>query len=358
MAELPEGDEILHDTGQASWQPGERPQSAANTMYMILFMLALFGFVVVPMLMKAPNGGKTVIPAIQKEKSVEPAADTETEMKAMLEQAFWLQAAILVTFILGTILLIVYIGLRVAGLRPVRQVPLNNVTWTLGSLVKGFVIALFIVMVLGYTGGPLLLPLGLHLLAVAALITAVFELLVVAWVVLMLRFEYNARPADFGLRFRKPLREVGYAFLTYLVVFPVFQVATIAWRYIGEFFGFEYEAQPLVAFLVKTDSVASILIVTVSAVIVAPIAEEFFFRVFTYSALRRRFGVFPSVIVTSAYFALIHPGFFSFLPIFILGAALAFLYERRQSIVAPVAMHFFHNSWVVGSILLLRYVNS
>jgi membrane protease YdiL (CAAX protease family) len=97
--------------------------------------------------------------------------------------------------------------------------------------------------------------------------------------------------------------------------------------------------------------------VTISAVVVAPLAEEIFFRSFTYSALRKRFGILPGIVVTSAYFALIHD-FFSYLPIFVLGVALAYLYERRQSIVAPVALHFFHNARVIGTVLILRYVNA
>ena len=354
MLELPEEDELSQDTDKPSPRTADRPRPTTDIMYIIFFIIALSGFLIPSI--QAPRNISEPVELV--EFKPEDPSHAENEMEARLKEALWLQVVFLIAFIVGTVLFLVYIGLRVAGIKPVRQVPLNNVTWTLGSLIKGFIIAMFIVMVLSYTGGSLFSPLGLHMLAVAALITAIFELLVMAWVLFMLRFEYDAKPADFGFRFRTPLRDTGYALLTYLAVLPVFTAAAHAWQYIGESFGYEYEVPPIISFLLETDSIISIVIVAVSAVIVAPIAEEVFFRAFTYSALRRRFGVFPSVIVTSVYFALIHADFFSYLPIFILGIALTYLYERRQSIVAPVALHFFHNARVIGTVLLLRYIDT
>jgi membrane protease YdiL (CAAX protease family) len=354
VLELPEEDELAQEDKPPP-RSVSRPRPTTDVMYIVLLMLAVFGVMIPAMQAPARNISE---PSALVEFEPKDASVAEAEMEAMLEKAVWLQAIILVAFVLGVVLLLVYAGLRISGLRPVRQVPLNNVTWTLGSLIKGFVMAVFIVMVLSYVGGPLVSPLGLHTLAVAALITAIFELLVMAWVMLMLRFEYDAKPADFGLRFKTPLRDIGYAFLTYLAVLPLFTAAAYAWQHVGEFFGYEYTVPPFISFVLETDSVISMVVMIIAAVVVAPLAEEFFFRAFTYSALRKRFGVIASVIVTSVYFALIHADFFSYFPIFVLGVALAFLYERRQSIVAPVAMHFFHNARVVGVVLFLKYMNS
>jgi membrane protease YdiL (CAAX protease family) len=356
VTELPEQHDFPEQTGQGPERAEDRPRPATNTMYMVLFMLAVFGLVLTPIMLKVFERERPSPSPVSRAREM-PAVDVEEEMKVMLEEAPWLQAVILGGFLVGIVLLLVYAGLRAGGIRPVRQMPLNKVTWTLGSLAKGFVAALFIIMVLSYTGGPLLEPLGLHWAAAGSLLTAVFEILVVVWVLLMLRFEYDVKPADFGLRFRTPLRDVGYAFITYLAVTPVFTAAAHAWQYIGESCGVEYKVPPLISFLLKSESAASIAVVTVAAVIIAPVAEELFFRAFTYSALRKRLGFLPGVVITSLYFALIHD-FFSYLPIFILGIALAFLYERRQSIIAPAALHFFHNARVVGTILLLRYMNS
>jgi membrane protease YdiL (CAAX protease family) len=84
-----------------------------------------------------------------------------------------------------------------------------------------------------------------------------------------------------------------------------------------------------------------------------PIAEEFFFRGFLYKGLRRRFSVWPAALVSALAFALVHvnpesardagatalltPG------LFVVGVGLALLYERRQSLLAPIAGHAVFN---------------
>jgi membrane protease YdiL (CAAX protease family) len=85
----------------------------------------------------------------------------------------------------------------------------------------------------------------------------------------------------------------------------------------------------------------------------APIAEELFFRGFLYRGLRRRLSVWPAAAISSAAFALVHvnpessteaaatallaPG------LFVVGAGLAWIYERRKSLLAPIAGHAVFN---------------
>jgi membrane protease YdiL (CAAX protease family) len=58
--------------------------------------------------------------------------------------------------------------------------------------------------------------------------------------------------------------------------------------------------------------------------------------------------------VSAALFAAIHQSFYVALPLFILGAALAMIYERTGSLAAPVATHAVFNGLQLVTILLSR----
>jgi membrane protease YdiL (CAAX protease family) len=88
----------------------------------------------------------------------------------------------------------------------------------------------------------------------------------------------------------------------------------------------------------------------VVVVIAAPIGEETFFRGFLYRGLRRRFSVWPAVLISSAAFALIHGAPILILALFPVGIGLALIYERRQSLVASIAAHAVFN--LIGIVVI------
>jgi uncharacterized protein len=82
----------------------------------------------------------------------------------------------------------------------------------------------------------------------------------------------------------------------------------------------------------------------IAAVIGAPLLEEIFFRGGLYGALRRRFGVAAGIVLSSAFFAILHPQLpLGFIPIAVLGAGFAILYEWRQSLVPGMVAHAVNN---------------
>jgi uncharacterized protein len=81
----------------------------------------------------------------------------------------------------------------------------------------------------------------------------------------------------------------------------------------------------------------------VVVVILAPLAEESFFRGFLFRGLRRRLRLWPAALMSGAVFGLVHYSELRSLliiPALIgVGIVLALVYERRQSLVASVATH-------------------
>ncbi|HUN22156.1 MAG TPA: CPBP family intramembrane metalloprotease [Anaerolineales bacterium] len=72
-------------------------------------------------------------------------------------------------------------------------------------------------------------------------------------------------------------------------------------------------------------------------------AEEMFFRGFVYRVIRDRWGFWVGWIASSAIFALAHMMPILFLPLFVVGLFLAFLYERSRSLWIPITVHALNN---------------
>lgn len=90
-------------------------------------------------------------------------------------------------------------------------------------------------------------------------------------------------------------------------------------------------------------------------VILAPIAEEVFFRGVVFNAWLREAGRTVAYVGSSALFAVIHLSLVAVAPIFLLGLALAWVYRRTGNLLAPIAMHATVNGISVGLALLVRF---
>jgi membrane protease YdiL (CAAX protease family) len=93
-------------------------------------------------------------------------------------------------------------------------------------------------------------------------------------------------------------------------------------------------------------------VLLVAVVIVAPVAEELFFRGVVYNAWERERGPRAALLGSAALFAAIHASLFALLPIFALGVALALVYRSTRSLPAVMTMHAGFNAISVVIALL------
>jgi uncharacterized protein len=114
--------------------------------------------------------------------------------------------------------------------------------------------------------------------------------------------------------------------------------------------GFSEQPGPLDTFLERGDPT----VILVAFLLVAPAAEEIFFRGVVYNAWEREHGAWVAVVGSAALFAVIHTSLFALIPIFALGVALALLYRSTRSLAATIAMHAGFNAISVGIALLAR----
>jgi len=115
-----------------------------------------------------------------------------------------------------------------------------------------------------------------------------------------------------------------------------------------QLFGIRQESGVIDAVLARGDPT----VILVALIVVAPIAEEFFFRGFVYNAWARERGPRVALFGSAALFAAIHASIFAFLPIFALGIALALVYRRSGNLAASIAMHAGFNT-ISATIALL-----
>lgn len=95
---------------------------------------------------------------------------------------------------------------------------------------------------------------------------------------------------------------------------------------------------------------ATLALAGVSAVALAPLAEEVFYRGLLFGELAQR-GFWPAAILSGAVFSAAHFDVGSLIPFFIIGVALAWLFWRRGDLWESVAFHMLFNA--IGFTLLL-----
>ena len=98
----------------------------------------------------------------------------------------------------------------------------------------------------------------------------------------------------------------------------------------------------------------AVVVTLAVTVVVAPVCEELIFRGLLYGTLRARFGVWPSIAVSAALFALLHGyGAAGFASVFLSGALWAWSYERTRSLLPAIAAHMANNAAVAVTLIWL-----
>jgi uncharacterized protein len=152
------------------------------------------------------------------------------------------------------------------------------------------------------------------------------------------------RPEQFGLRRTRVWPALGWIAVT----FGGFYLVTAVWVAV---LGASPDDAKLADELGVKDSTIAMLAVAFLVSVVAPVAEEFFFRGFFFTALRAWKGLWPAAILTGLVFGAIHVGSADaafLLPLAFLGFALCLLYHRTGSLYPCMTLHCLNNSLAFG----------
>jgi hypothetical protein len=179
---------------------------------------------------------------------------------------------------------------------------------------------------------------------------AAFAVATISWVALFHRGAFAA----LGLRSARLASDVGigalvglfsYPLITLIMGFLLFSLASLVTG--------EPVVPPRQEILPPSPDRLEVTIAALSAIVVAPVGEELFFRGFLFGALRRRLSFRSASVVAAVPFAVVHFYLLLMPLLFVFGIVLAWIYERRGSIAAPIAAHTAFNAVGYSLILLL-----
>ncbi len=171
------------------------------------------------------------------------------------------------------------------------------------------------------------------------LFPSLFELLfiAVAWWFSVRKYHAPWRTLGF-VKFRPSMLAVGFGLLwvTYFVIG--------IYNYFLRSFGLEMQTDvtPVV------QELASPWPLVFTAVVIAPVSEEIFFRGFVFGGLRPRYGWLRAAVISSALFAMAHGQLTFFPAAFLLGFLFAYLYQRSGSVWPGLILHMVVNGLALG----------
>ncbi len=173
----------------------------------------------------------------------------------------------------------------------------------------------------------------------------VMELVVASLVIGFLSVLRGSLPVElFGLR----RMTAGWAFLTawmwmvpVIILIPAAMFISAAllkdvWPDLGN--------QSAVELLEGTQSPAVKIVMTFTAVVVAPLYEELLFRGFLFGVFKRYTDSYFAALISALLFAAIHVHVGNFIPLFILGLIFAAAYEITGCLLVTMFMHAIFNA--------------
>jgi membrane protease YdiL (CAAX protease family) len=177
----------------------------------------------------------------------------------------------------------------------------------------------------------------------------------VVLILILAKLDFARGLKGLGLRLKTVPRDLGFAFLTLLAVWPLVLAAmSLTILVTRELLGREYRIPPHEALKLITESGAVPLqvILAIMAVVVAPMVEEMLFRGLFQTMIRSYLQrPWPAIVLTSLLFASIHQDVSHWPSLFMLALGLGYAYEKSGSLLRPIFMHAMFNGITIVTVL-------
>jgi len=193
--------------------------------------------------------------------------------------------------------------------------------------------------------------------------TIILDLAFLFVILKFVRVDHRKKLSDLGLSMKNLGKNIFYGISGYAGVIPPILIVGVLVYILLNFLKIKPPPQPIIGLFLAEKNLALILVSSLIASVFGPIIEEIFFRGVMYNAVKRKLGVFRAILITSALFSFLHTHAFEyflvgFIPIMILGMALAYLYEKTGSLIPSITLHVLNNVGSVFMVFLFKYFNS
>ena len=180
------------------------------------------------------------------------------------------------------------------------------------------------------------------------LILCICSLAAIAVIVLLARSSFARRLEGFGLNVKTIAKDFFVAVLNLLSVWPLVMLMVLATLVFGKLvYGSDFQLQrhqELEMITAYSQPVVRVLIV-VTAVLVVPVFEEMLFRGLFQTMLRSFLQrPWPSILISSALFAMIHADVSHWPALLVLAICMGYAYEKSGSLFRPIFIHSLFNA--------------
>lgn len=184
------------------------------------------------------------------------------------------------------------------------------------------------------------------------------EVVAVVFIIFSARKYFVNGLNTFGLKLKGVFQDLISSAGVFIVVWPFVTLSLALVVFVGQhFFGSDFQMQKNegLAVLLEYKQVSLRILMIVFAAGLTPIFEELVFRGLLQTYFRENLGYNPwvGIFITSAIFSVLHP--LMHLPaIFILSAAMGYVYEKSGSLWRSIFIHCIFNSSQIAMALLLQ----
>jgi len=160
---------------------------------------------------------------------------------------------------------------------------------------------------------------------------------------LVTRYKYKTPWKAFGFRkvnAKKAAKFIAFGYLFYYIASSIFIQLKMSYDYQVPGFGEQESHIPIFGETLEGMIIGGIIIIGI-----APIIEELFFRGYIYQVIKKYTSTRWASVIGATIFALFHLEFQVFIPIFILGLVLNWIFEKSGSLWTPIAFHMINNTF-------------
>lgn len=178
--------------------------------------------------------------------------------------------------------------------------------------------------------------------------TIFFHMAGLVIILLFLRARRLTWRQAFGLEARSTFKHAALGVGFYLAAFPILVFSNALYELWLSSTDVQITEQQITFLFTESHTWVARIVLLGVALVIAPVAEETFFRGLGIPLIAKKWGIGPAVFLTSVVFAALHFHVPSFLPLFVISTGFSLAYIYSGSLLVPIVMHAVFNGVSLG----------